>query len=988
MKQTKRFWLIAVAVLLATILVSGLALADDSKIRSLKSGEVENHADVLTHVFYGIPTEVKNDYAGLFSAKKKTTYWENDAGATYLHVCPMIEGSVMWDILFDWDEQSSWSNYGFLFKTGDKALQVVTYDEDGNEILGDVTKEEEAVRSVDLKWDGKTFKDFKLTVIAVNDPADTKDNSHEVVFTISIKKVATKGLIITNKLGETQGTFDYSIDEKQVDQGRDASGYLRLVEKYAEFDPNYERLTIHTGKAPAYNNNYINVMRESWRNGSTADVKYEISYDPANLRVLAADEDMWCRWELSEFIRETEKDVDGFTVVASDSKVGYYDATKTPDIQPIKQYVQEKDDVYYPWGKAEGSVTITIKAVDDEERVISKFGSAVATLNFKINKETEVIIRALNPADPKKEVVPTVGVNRQKDAYYGYYDGEGRANGFVLDVDINDPNGNKVDATYHNPDIDLVWSSSDPEILRVTKDGRITGIKVGEAYLVATSKLGVKGKILVKVVDKEKSKITKIAFNQEPAVYNLAYGAERPISAYVITTPAKVFTYSVSSADSSIVAVGSDWVETEDYRGDGYFATIKGMKVGTTTITVTPDGKPELAVTATINVVNAPKFAFDKEAYEGINGTWIDLSVSGEYDTEFDDYTWVLESSDIDVIDTNDDKNVSWNWNYGEKKVHGKLSVYAKNPGTATVTLKNKNDPSIAATTVVTVKQGKFALSMKKESIKLYFTKAAGDDSNYSSSHADFTSFVKVKPASGNVDLDGWSFKTSNKKVAVVSVKGVIEATGAGEAVITGTYDDGVNKAELELKVVVETVDSKVDPDDPEPAKANPIEVEVDQYYIMVVKGGDNTLPATAYDKVTGEEVDVTWTSSDRKLATVSKSGVITGKGAGKVVITATTKDGTQKFSIGVKILHKPVEKIKTDSAITLVKGEKYTPVIEIEPKHAYDSSLSFKSDNKKVATVNENGTITAKKPGDANITVKAKDGSGVTAVIKVTVTK
>ena len=115
----------------------------------------------------------------------------------------------------------------------------------------------------------------------------------------------------------------------------------------------------------------------------------------------------------------------------------------------------------------------------------------------------------------------------------------------------------------------------------------------------------------------------------------------------------------------------------------------------------------------------------------------------------------------------------------------------------------------------------------------------------------------------------------------------------------------------------------------------------------------------------------VSYTTSNSKVAVVSKNGKITAKKAGSAVITAKTGSVTAKYKINV---YNPFLSVKSK---TLKKGKSFT----LKVTGAID--IKFKSNKKSVAAVSSNGKITAKKKGSAIITVKA---NGVTLKCKVTV--
>ena len=164
--------------------------------------------------------------------------------------------------------------------------------------------------------------------------------------------------------------------------------------------------------------------------------------------------------------------------------------------------------------------------------------------------------------------------------------------------------------------------------------------------------------------------------------------------------------------------------------------------------------------------------------------------------------------------------------------------------------------------------------------------------------------------------------------------------------------------------------------------------IKLNKSSITIYVGDTYSLKATVSPSNASNK-KVTWSSSNKKVATVSSSGKVTAKKAGKVTITVKAKDGSGKKATCKVTVKKPtkVSKIKLNkTSLSLKVGSSSTVKATVSPSSATDKSVSWSSSNKKVATVSSKGKITAVGVGSAKITVKAKDGSGKKATVKVTV--
>ena len=119
----------------------------------------------------------------------------------------------------------------------------------------------------------------------------------------------------------------------------------------------------------------------------------------------------------------------------------------------------------------------------------------------------------------------------------------------------------------------------------------------------------------------------------------------------------------------------------------------------------------------------------------------------------------------------------------------------------------------------------------------------------------------------------------------------------------------------------------------------------------------------------------ITWSSSNKKVATVNSKGVVTAKAKGTAVITATC--GEYKATCKVSVKTPTLKLAKTSASIKV--GKKTTIKATATPT----GTVKYTSSNKKIATVSSKGVVTGKKKGTAKITVTC---NGVSKTFKVTV--
>lgn len=145
------------------------------------------------------------------------------------------------------------------------------------------------------------------------------------------------------------------------------------------------------------------------------------------------------------------------------------------------------------------------------------------------------------------------------------------------------------------------------------------------------------------------------------------------------------------------------------------------------------------------------------------------------------------------------------------------------------------------------------------------------------------------------------------------------------------------------------------------------------------IKLEPTVLPLDALDR------SVTFSSSDKSVATVDKNGLVYGWKVGKAIITATANDGAGAAgSVEVNVVPVEVEEISlTSSRLSLAPGESKAVEFEVLPSDAANKNVNFLSDDESVCTF-ENGIVTGIVEGSTTCYIIADNG--VEAVLTVTV--
>ena len=204
---------------------------------------------------------------------------------------------------------------------------------------------------------------------------------------------------------------------------------------------------------------------------------------------------------------------------------------------------------------------------------------------------------------------------------------------------------------------------------------------------------------------------------------------------------------------------------------------------------------------------------------------------------------------------------------------------------------------------------------------------------------------------------------SSDESVATVDATGMVVAVSAGEADITASVTDSEMSAVCKVTVKVAAKDITVP----------------DNLDVKLNDGNETTVEATV-SPADATDVKVSYASTDEAVATVDKDGRVQVLQPGECdIITTLMQDGekvTEKTT-HVKAFYE-VESITLDSNEgKLTVGNSHTIKATVAPEEvAAETTIEWSSSNEKVATVDENGKVTAIAAGEATITATVGEKS------------
>lgn len=274
--------------------------------------------------------------------------------------------------------------------------------------------------------------------------------------------------------------------------------------------------------------------------------------------------------------------------------------------------------------------------------------------------------------------------------------------------------------------------------------------------------------------------------------------------------------------------------------------------------------------------------------------------------------------------------------------------------GSGTTTIKVVfGDVSAACT--VTVLQPVTSIALSQTSLTLDITKT-------------YQLSATVSP--GNAENPAYKWSVADPTIAAVSETGLVTALKKGTTTVTASALDGSGVNGSCTITVVQPVKS----------------INLDKTSLTIGVARDYQLIATV-NPVDASNKSIQWSVADPTVAMVSRNGLVTGLKRGSTIVTASAADGSGVMKPCTVTVVQWVTSISLNkTSLSLDATQTYQLTATVNPSNAENPAYKWSVANPAVATVSEDGLVTALGKGTTTVTASALDGSGVTKSCTITV--
>ena len=511
----------------------------------------------------------------------------------------------------------------------------------------------------------------------------------------------------------------------------------------------------------------------------------------------------------------------------------------------------------------------------------------------------------------------------------------------------------------------LTWTSSDKSIASVNKiTGYVTAHKIGD--VVITAKLGVDDVVSECIVHVVSSDVLIESLKISASKINMAIGKSYTIKFKAQPYNTTMYDFTFTSSDTSVAIVNENGVIKAVGEGTavikvkskvaGVSDSVKVVvyKYSNTTKKDTTTTKTTTKTTTTNTSKKKNTTLADTETY--YKSTAVKLS-STSLTLE------VGASSKLSATVEPSNASQSVNWTSSNTTIATVSNGVVTGLKAGTVNIIATSIDGVTSICKVTVKTTTKVTETQKEGIDLgvdKYTMEVGDTKQFT---------VSYYLPSGSSKSVVWT--SSNKDIAEVTSDGVVSAKKKGSCVIkvasaNDKYSDYVTLVVKDATSVIQLTS-----------------ITFDKSSYSGSIGSTVTLkPVLNPNNATNRFL--TWTTSNRNVATVDSTGLVTFVGTGTATITAS--NGT--VSASVKVTSQYIEEssvsIEESSEITLTVGATKYLSAKITPTNATNQTLKWSSTAPSIVSINTKGKIEALSKGTA--TIKVTTDNGKTSSIKVTV--
>ncbi len=534
----------------------------------------------------------------------------------------------------------------------------------------------------------------------------------------------------------------------------------------------------------------------------------------------------------------------------------------------------------------------------------------------------------------------------------------------------------------------LIWSSSNDKIVKVDKTGMITAVSSGNATIIVQTEDG--GYIDMTNVTVLQP-VTSIKLSKTEM--SVKKGTVFWLNATVLPDSADNKAVTWYSSDTSLATVAQDGMVTtlacgtvtiscvSDDNGTTAYCIIEitepvtGLTLNTyyqemvagTKFVIVPTVEPFDAINKSVTYVSSDPAVATVDAngvVTAVAGGTCEIIVTTVESSVTRTCTIVVKEyvSSIQIVDNPEFLNVTESVNLGvevgsETATNKGVIWYSNNPNIATVDQNGRvtglavghvvitatavDGSGVSHSVIIKVINPVTTITLSESKVTIF---------------VDDTISIKATVNPENATVQGLVWTSDNESVAKVYPDGDVTGISPGRTIIHATSTDG-NSIVASCTIIVQ-------------ARVEATSIRINSSEITMLKGKTRKLTATIYPTKTTDGVN--WMSTDTSIVQIDQYGNIITVGAGQCEVVAYSSSGSVEdtciiYSIAMSCTNLRLEQYDT-----------FNLYVDGAP-----DTVSWRSSNPRIASVDQNGLVTGRMPGECIITGTV-DGKTVTCNVKI----